>query len=241
MHASGWRVLQRVSGAWQDAMHHMRRMNSAVSAKPRPESFFELAEDTEDSVKIDVHPVVLNLPERQTGRSADLYVVMKGWLVFEGPDFKALPLRTKTFGTEMAYFRKAKGSLEHVYGVHYDMDEERAGHPVFHAQVKSFSDLGEVANDFFELGMTVQDHMRNLLGTVRVPSAQMDLFSALTQVCADHLFGPGASEVAREGFVRVRTASDFMIGAAHRLAYLNSAPATSCYRSTHWYKSPMAK
>ena len=35
----------------------------------------------------------------------------------------------------MGYFRLKGDRLEHVYGVHYDMDERRDGHPVFHAQL----------------------------------------------------------------------------------------------------------
>ena len=82
--------------------------------------------------------------------------------------------------------------------------------------------------------------MGRILRNVRTPSAQMDIFAVITQVCADHLIGASSSPDVRSAFGILRNASDFFVGAAHRLAYLNTEPAIGCYRSKYWYDAPIA-
>lgn len=189
-----------------------------------------------DVVKLDFGPIVFHVPERPDGRGPNLFVVAQGWLTIEGPDFKTMPLRTKTFGTEVAYFRQKLGSLEHVYGAHYDMDEEKPGHPVFHAQFSSKVEFGLAVRELFRRDEEVVNKTGEILRTVRMPSAQMDIFSVLAQICADHLMGPAPSEEVTSAFSGLRKSCDFLVGAAHRLPHLNGPHAAGCYRAAHWYE-----
>lgn len=236
------RVLQRVADAWQSATFGLTQMYQA--SQIAPSSGFEVFRiDTaapDAVVKLDFGPIVFYVPERPNRRGPDLFVVAKGWLTFEGPDFKAAPLRTKTFGTEVAYFRQKGGALEHVYGAHYDMDEENAGHPVFHVQFGSKQAFGGAVHELFKRDEAVVDKTGVILGTVRTPSAQMDIFSVLAQIGADHLMGPSPSPEVKKAFTGLRSSCDFLVGAAHRLAYLNGAHAAGCYRAAHWYEAPAA-
>jgi len=234
------RVLRQVQSAWDQAVHGVGQMNQSSLIKPAY-NIFQLDQNApDDVVKINVGPIVFNVPERPNHRRADLFIVVKGWLTFEGPDFRTLPLKTKDFGTEVAYFRSKANGLEHVYGAHYDMDEVRPGHPVFHAQISAQVEFGASVQELFGLDAQVINKMESILGTVRTPSAQMDVFSVVTQICADHLMGEAAAAEVSGAFKGLRQACDFLIGAAHRLAYLNTVPAIDCYRSTHWYDSPAA-
>jgi hypothetical protein len=241
---AGARILQRVYEAWSNAGLEMRRMSGFVNIKPeKPADVFRLVgADEAMGVKIDILPVVFNLPERRSSGKPNLYVVVKGWLIFEGPDYKQVPLLTKEFGTEIAYFRSKGKALHHVYGAHYDMDEVLLGHPVFHAQMKSMAAMSHVAIDRFNLGSDVStdDAISGVLGTVRTPSSQMDLFSVMIQLSADHLLGKGAGPVELEAFSNLRKSCDFLRGAAHRMDFMNHEAAAKCYRATHWYASPVA-
>jgi hypothetical protein len=173
----GQRVLQRARTAWEHAVHNMLQMYQASVVKPTSSyEIFGIDPDAaEDEIKLLVKPIVFNVPERPNHADADLYIVVEGWLSFEGPDFKSEPLKTKNFGTKIGYFRSKAGALEHVYGAHYDMDEMHPGHPVFHAQVGPQLNFGSnVQNQFSVLGNVVP-RMGNILKTVRTPSAQMDV------------------------------------------------------------------
>lgn len=240
MNRDAMRVLQRVEQAWGQVTHGMQQMYQQSSV--RPASFHEIfrldGTAPDDEVKLLVGPMVFNLPERANGSAANLFIVVEGWLSFEGPDFKATPLKTKGFGTEIGYFRRKAGRLEHIYGAHYDMDEKGTGHPVFHAQISPKHEFGARVNDQFRLNAEVINQMGIILGTVRTPSAQMDVFSVLTQICADHLIWEKSADEVRGAFKALRGAGTFLVGAAHRLDYLNTPPANTCYRSIHWYDAP---
>jgi len=168
-----------------------------------------------------------------------MYVAVKGWIRLEENDNHERPLRTTDFGTNVGYFLLRDNRLDHVYGVHYDMDERGHGHPVFHAQLGSMTKLLTEVQRQFRLGALVCDRVKPLLRNVRTPTAQMDFLSVVTQLCADHLMSASQSTEKRDqttsAFSRVRSASDFLLGAAHRLAYLNGGTAPECYRSAHWY------
>lgn len=238
MNRDAQRVLQRVVTAWDNAIHGLKQMSQASTVRPNTSyEIFKLdSEAPDDVIKFKIGPVVFHVPERPNRRGPDLYIVVKGWLSFQGPDFKVEPLKTNNFGTEVAYFRSKQGALEHVYGAHYDMDEDRSGHPVFHAQFASQLEFGESIHNEFRVDDNLIDSIAPTIGTVRVPSAQMDFFSVIIQICADHLLGKGAGPDVEAAFSRMRSECGFFVGAAHRLAFLNGPEATSCYRSTHWYK-----
>ena len=104
------------------------------------------------------------------------------------------------------------------------------------AQMCSQEEFGATVRDFFNLPLDPgKDLAAGLLRNVRMPTAQMDVFSVITQIGADHLVSETSSLEVRAAFGKLREACDFFMGAAGRLAYLNSMGASHCYRSTHWY------
>lgn len=232
-------VQRRLDKAWNDIIHEMNRMNVQADLRPARQSPFKPADDAPPGcVKFDVGPIVFKVPENARARAANLYITIEGWLSFEGPDFTNL--RTKNFGTEIAYFRSKIGALQHVYGAHYDMDEAHPGHPVFHMQMKPMVEFANPVNDLFKLRAAGENSMGTLLANVRTPSAQMDVFSVVTQICADHLIDKDSPREVRSAFKELRRHSTFFLGAAHRLNYLSQPQASGCYRSNHWYDAPVA-
>lgn len=236
------RVMQKVNDAWQAAIYGLQQMSQASSVLPQSgyEAFRLDANAPDDEVKFNFGPIVFNVPERPNRRSPDLFVVVQGWLTLEGPDFKALPLKTKNFGTEVGYFRQKGRSLEHVYGAHFDMDEVRPGHPIFHVQFGSQQAFVAAVHALFKRDEAVVDRVGAVLGTVRTPSAQMDVFSVVAQICADHLMWQDSSKDVKDAFAKLRQSCDFLVGAAHRLPFLSGAHAAGCYRASHWYEAPAA-
>lgn len=179
---------------------------------------------------------MFHVPERANGGESNLYVAVLGWISFGAPLASDPRRTTLQFGTQVGYFRVKGGQLVHIYGVHYDMDETLPGHPVFHAQMSSQVELGTDVSRLFNLQLDTGDDLPGvLLRNVRTPTAQMDVFSVITQIGADHLVSEASGPEVHAAFARLRDACDFFMGAAGRLAYLSSLPATHCYRSTHWY------
>ena len=238
MNRDHWRVQQKVDAAWQAVVSGMQTMYPASVIRPAQlAEAFELDRTAEDDqVKFNIKPIVLNVPERATRQDANLYVAIAGWLSFEGPDFQASPMKTKTFGTQVAYFRSKVGALEHVYGAHYDIDEGAPGHPVFHAQVSPKADMVTSVNERFGKSyQNVVNLVDGMLGNVRTPSAQMDVFAFMLQICADHLIHSKSPPNVIEAFNKMCVACEFFLGAAYRNPSLNQAPASLCYRAMHWY------
>jgi hypothetical protein len=229
-------VQRQMNQAWNAVRAALPKMLPASDARPIAGSdIFKCVEGLADQVKFEVKPIVFKVPERATNRDANLFVAIKGWLSFEGPDYRQR-LQTKAFSTEIGYFRLKDGKTEHVYGAHYDIDEGAPGHPVFHSQVSPQMDLLEhVKEQFRKESESKEDRVRFLLRNVRTPSAQMDIFSVIAQVCADHLMHEKSGLEVRQAFAKMRSECDFFIGAAYRMAFLNANTAPTCYRSTHWY------
>ena len=74
-----------------------------------------------------------------------------------------------------------------------------------------------------------------ILRTVRVPTAQMDVFSVVLQVCADHLIMQGSAPEVADAFKKIVEACGFFGGAGYRVTELSNEGAAACYRSMHWY------
>lgn len=234
-------VQQRLSSAWSEILLQLRVMRGTV----RPYSFHEVFKPNtsiKDAISYDVSPVVFFLPEKASNVAPNLYVVVKGGLAFKRtPDSAQGILLTSSFRTEIAYFRWTPSHLEHVYGAHYDLDETRPGHPVFHSQMSPKVELSSSISSQFRDAREPQNQIATVLANVRVPSAQMDFFSVITQVCADHLIYKGSPRAVRTAFLQLRDACNFFVGAAHRMAFLHSETAAKCYRSPHWYSQDNLK
>ena len=217
-------------------------MHQATSVRPfEPERVIRVDDSVAgEDVKLDCGPAVFNLCEKANGMP-EMYVVVEGSICVRESAGNGDSLQTMWFGTRVGYFRQKRSRLEHVYGVHYDMDERGGGHPVFHAQMGPVMNFAATIQDQFRLGVDPVNCVGPVLRNVRTPTAQMDFFSVCTQLCADHLMtvNPSASDQrVADAFDDVRSACCFLQGAAHRLPYLNSGGAPNCYRSSHWYDGP---
>ena len=237
MNREGLRVMRRVHEAWLEAIDSMKRMNRSSIVRPQtPAEIFSIDGSVpEDVIKFEVLPIVVNVPERANDSAANLYIVMDGWLSFEVSGDQGESIRTRDFGTRVAYFRRSRDQLEHIYGVHYDMDICGKGHPVFHAQIGSQFEFGSNIEDRFRISDERVDHLNKICRSIRTPTAQMDVFSVFTQICADHLMWRDSGAEVEQAFERTCRVCGFFVGAAHRLAYLQDRDVVECYRSVHWY------
>ncbi len=126
--------------------------------------------------------------------------------------------------------------VSHVYGAHYDFAANELGHPVFHGQMRSYLDFAEVIKSQYGLeGVELKDMVNGILKTVRLPSAQMDVFSFLLQIVADHLLSGDSSDDDKMRFRELLERSKFIQGLGSQIARLQVAPANVCYRAVHWY------
>jgi hypothetical protein len=224
--------------AWTGVQSSIRKMYSASVIRPQGAvDIFKPADSDGGLLRIDIGPLVFHVPEKASHPSADLFVVVSGWIRFMNSSVDNKRPDTHSFGTNIGYFRLKEGGLEHVYGAHYDMDEELPGHPVFHSQMTSQANMGATIDSLFHANYgSPLDHASGLLKNVRVPTAQMDVFAVITQIGADHLVSEKSNKEVHDAFRELRQSCDFFNGAAHRLAYLNGPSASQCYRSTHWYE-----
>jgi hypothetical protein len=232
-------IVKQLHKAWNDVRVGIGRMHQSSVVKPVDAfQIFSLEGAGPAEVKFTIKPIVFNVPERANSRDLKLYIAIAGWLSFTGQEDPNGPVKTASFGTKVGYFRSKKGALQHVYGVHYDIDETTPGHPVLHGQISPQMEFGGDVLTLFHVDGHLEDLVNPILRNVRTPTAQMDVFSVITQICADHLIFADSGKEVREAFVGLRKACGFFVGVANRLAYLNSEPAISCYRSTHWYAAP---
>ena len=239
MHKDAWRVEQQVRTAWTGAIQYFRQISQSADVLPRTAGEIFALDQTAPAnvIKFLIAPTVFHISERASRAGPNLFVVVSGWLSFEGPDFRQHPLRTSDFGTQVAYFRTSSNSLDHIFGAHYDMDESDYRHPVFHAQLHSYAQSADHVRNLFSRNQRTSDHMRNVFRTARIPTAQMDIFSVLVQISADHLIGQRPAPATTTAFGKLKDTVGFMIGAGHKASYLNSPPASTCYRAIHWYHS----
>ena len=236
------RALKCLRIAWTTKIQEMRKMNQATMVRPlAPQQVIRVDEAvTGGIVKLNCGPAVFKLSERANA-IPEMYVVVDGSICIQEGNRPSGPLETVWFATKVGYFRSKRNRLDHVYGVHYDMDERYDGHPVFHAQLSPAKTFAASILDEFHLDAELCDHVGPMLRNVRTPTAQMDFFSVFTQLCADHLMSTkstGSHPHVVAAFDRVRSACDFLQGAAHKLNHLNSGRAPKCYRSSHWYGDP---
>lgn len=235
-------VMNHVQKVWTVVQAQMTALYSGAESRPNAlnDIFRFLEPGSADEVLLEVGPVVFKLPEKAHHTSAALFVVIQGTISFTGPDFRTLPLKSKSFGTEVGYFRHERGALEHVFGAHYDFDVERPGHPVFHAQFKPVEAFSEDVRNHFRMKGEDTSSISGILSNVRLPTAQMDAFSAILQILSDHLVSVKSTNNALGNFKKLLQTGGFIQGTAQHLAFLNSPLPSHCYRSHHWYGQMLA-
>lgn len=234
-------ALNSLRSAWTKKIQGMKKMNQSTMVRPfAPQQVIRVDEQVTGAIaKLDCGAAVFKLSERANA-VPEMYVVVQGSICVRESHSSGSSLQTMWFRTSVGYFRWKRDRLEHVYGVHYDMDERGDGHPIFHAQLRPAMDFASAIQNEFRLDAELVDHVRPILRNVRTPTAQMDFFSVCTQLCADHLMSGNSTDDHSEvidAFDGVRSACDFLQGAAHRMTYLNDGRAPGCYRSYHWYGS----
>lgn len=234
------KVLRSFYNIWDTKAREMKIMQQSALVRPvSAQEVIQIDESDESVTKLRCGPAVFMLSEK-AGNPPKLFVVVDGSICIETTQSSDV-FQTKWFRTKVGYFRKKPNNhLVHVYGVHYDMDQSRYGHPVFHAQMGPAHDLASAIKRRFQLNLTVEeDHVSRILRNVRTPPAQMDFFSVFTQLCADHLISEHTpiqtDDPVRIAFSNVQSACRKIRGAAHELPQLSKPPATDCYRSSHWY------
>lgn len=185
-------------------------------------------------VSCEIGPVIFLVPERASAGGKNLYVGVKGRVRLI-PLVDGDRLRMTCFSTSVGYFRSQMGKLEHVFGIHYDMDESRFGHPVFHGQIAPQLDFVDPIKMHFRGEWNVCDRVGFIMRNVRVPSAEMDVFSVFLQICADHLIDKYSGRQARSAFSRMRDSCGLYLGAAERVSRLIRGIEEVCFRGSHWY------
>ena len=222
-------VRHQLNTKWNTIRGIVTRMNPSVAVEP-PTGNELFTVTTNEHIRVDVSPIRFYLPERAARTTPNLHVVIDGWIEFDGT---VDALRTTQFGTRVAYVRAKQSRFEHVYGTHYDQSKDDLGHPVFHAQISSMKDL-TTGIPGCESG-ALDDKVVPILSNVRTPTPQMDVFSAVEQVCADHLLWEGSQDEVRRAFEELREHCAFFTGSGHLMDRFAPAMADCC-RSTHWYK-----
>jgi hypothetical protein len=231
-------MMKRLVTQWDHFRLQLERLRPAAQVRPRDAQrvFQIVTSPNSGAASFTLCPVVFNVPERADDFSLDLFVVVEGRLSFRRKDFNERKvLATHDFSTKVAYFRRTATALHHVYGAHYDFSLNELGHPVFHGQMRSYPELADAIKQQFYFEREVIDSVGGLLRTVRVPTAQMDVFSFFIQLCADHLVYAKSGSDEKAAFNSLLQKNDFCQGAAYQVPRLQLQEAYSCYRSRHWY------
>jgi len=232
------RILRLLASQWDNALTELLRLHSAAEARPSDAQalFHPMDPGDNEIARFSFGPVVFNLPERANNLKVDLFAVAQGRLAFNRESFRNDgSLVTHDFATEVGYFRHRPGALVHVYGAHYDLASDELGHPVFHSQLKPFPGFSASIREHYTVSAPTQDSMKGLLKTVRVPTAQMDVFSLIVQLCADHLLYASSGQQEKDAFNALLKNNTFCLGAAERFPRLTTDVARRCYRALHWY------
>jgi len=230
-------ILRRLTEQWRELLGELQRLNQVAEVRPADDDVFQpLNEGGAEAAFFELKPVVFNLPERATHANNDLYVVVQGRLAFQRQEFtEHRRLLTHSFSTQTAYFRRKTDSLDHIFGAHYDFAKDELGHPAFHVQMKSFAEMAAHVRERYRLDLQVKDVVKGVLKTVRIPTAQMDVFSLFVQICADHLLHSESSTDQVRAFDTLLSKSKFCQGAGFQVPRMGTAEAIECYRARHWY------
>lgn len=225
---------------WNSVKAQLARLSLPDARPDEGYGIFSLIEHPKvpGQIGFDVAPVTFNVPERAKNtpnNTPNIYIVARGRIYLDQDAIRnQRALKTVSFATEVGYFRMGNSSLNHIFGAHYDFSLDEIGHPVFHAQMKSYNECGSLVSDAFQLDCPSNDLIQGVLGTVRVPTAQMDFFALVLQICADHLMSKDSGPEERAAFADLRQVSRAIQGAGHLWTKLSEAPA--CMRSLHWYR-----
>jgi hypothetical protein len=228
----------KLIGPWTHVIAAIPKLYASADIQPSDlNAVLRISEVQTDSeaVGFELEPVVVKVPDTRKA-SRELFVVIRGRFAFHRGEFTENDrFVTSSFSTEVGYFVRDGKSLVHVFGIHYDFSPREFAHPAFHAQLRSFAALAPSVQSLYKFEAQLTDEVTKILRDVRVPTAQMDVFSVFLQVCADHLLHSTSSPEERAAFDTLLEHAAFCVGAAWRIDRLVTAEAGHCYRSRHWY------
>lgn len=102
----------------------------------------------------------------------------------------------KKYKTSVLYCRPIRPSSDNEFkdpvGYHYDFDSNvDPAHPVFHAQQDNTTLIDEVSAQF---SSSFPEGSSNAFGSARIPTCQLDFYSAILMIIADHLVDHSESD-----------------------------------------------
>lgn len=239
------RVVAKVSSLWRRFFEEVQRTISDLDAQvdlPLGPPALKDGDGLEaDTVRISTaHPLILdNLPERTSATrglaSKRVHVELEGDLIFDlNSPTHLVGYRTSVM---WAYDKRSrKEAMEFADAYIFDMDLRGfVGHPVFHAQ----RDCTFASVRFRQEGQLVDQKIepaaRIGIKTIRIPTAQMDLFSTCVMLIADHLVDH--SDRTARGHFRAfnERIADIWRHAPDRTPRFDPPREASDFRSSHWY------
>ncbi|HKO20533.1 MAG TPA: hypothetical protein VJU82_16785 [Acidobacteriaceae bacterium] len=207
---------------------------------------------TATEIALDVGPIFINVTERGAQGVKSIFIHLLGSFTFDRTAWEAnRVLDTLGLQTEAAYFRRSMGQLRLAYGAHYDhipasvTGPKATGHPVFHVQARGELDAyGAAIAKEYRLQEQVGGGLEGMLRNVRSASAQLDVFSVLLQIAADHLLPQHPTKEQKSAFNALRSMSALCgplctgSGAASEQAPPSTKPVSPirCFRARHWYR-----
>jgi len=227
----------RVRLAWESFYAELVKMGG--DARPKQAADIFVTQPNGNDIEVTVKPVSFRVKEKASHSSASIFVTVTGNILFADNSTRD-DLRANGFATRVGYFREiADKKLKHVYGVHYDFDDERPAHPIFHCQISSMAAYVDHINSAhhrqFDAIGDGDDLVKGLLGNVRIPTAHMDPFSVFLQVIGDHLVSE-VNDDGRVAFVRAQEAMSGIRSETAQTCRLSLALEQRCFRSGHWYR-----
>lgn len=144
----------------------------------------------------DVMANFLNLPQAPKSHKRTENVFLVGLLDGATVDREALLI---SYNTEISYCRQTNpktpnANLRAMSGFHFDFDcgEKKFNHPIFHAQPKLTAGSRFFARDSRFVIPEYPQHEE--IRTLRIPTPQMDIFSSIVMILADHIIDPEDAE-----------------------------------------------
>lgn len=237
------RAQKKLVEQWRNARAQLERLQMFEVRPDDDHSRFRLDSTSRGTpvIRFEVEPTTFLVPERASDlrSSPNLYITVRGRISLNRDAIAKQEIKTESFATEVAYFRHkgtnqvGRNVFDHIYAAHFDHAVDEIGHPVFHAQMQSYPErIDELQRNYAVEGDIDNNYLKGILRTVRIPTAQMDFFSFVVQVCADHLIHKDSSPEDIQVFEELRDCTRPIIGVSHLLPELTKA---SCTRGVHWY------
>lgn len=171
---------------------------SGIELRPDPKSaqaFHDMA--------YQVSAYFLGMPQMPNSRKHTENIFLIGLLHGVVVDKKTAQL--KSYATEVSYCRmknlsNQNGELKAMAGYHFDFEStSKINHPIFHAQQNLSAGFRFFeGNKNFDIPELPDQHAE--IRTLRIPTPQMDIFSAIVMILADHIVQP--SDESREPFIK---------------------------------------